>query len=68
MILPFAIASSNARTWGLGYMTIKKADNNVAKVHDNTNVQSKHVVKTQLRECPAMSGNTPGSLISMPFA
>jgi hypothetical protein len=49
-------------------MTIKKDDNNVIEVQDNTNVHSKHVVKTQLRECSVMSGSTPGSLISMSFA
>jgi hypothetical protein len=59
-ILLAVIAFLNAKTRGLGHLSIRKADNYVAEVRDNNNVHSKHIVKADLKECSCMKWQHTG--------
>jgi hypothetical protein len=46
-ILPSVISLLNARTRGIGHLSLTKGDHYWAEVQDNNNVLTKHVVKTE---------------------
>jgi hypothetical protein len=50
-ILPSIINSLNARTRGLGHLSLVKSDYYTAEVQDNNNVLAKHIVKAVEKWC-----------------
>jgi hypothetical protein len=50
-IHPSVISILNARTWGLGHLSLAKGDHYFVEMQDNNNVLSKRNVKAHLKTC-----------------
>jgi hypothetical protein len=53
-ILPAVLNTMNARTRGLGHLSLVKGDHYCVEVQDNNNVLIKHVVKADKKYCSCL--------------
>jgi hypothetical protein len=53
-ILPSIMNILNARSRGLGHLSLVKGDYYSVEVQDNNNVLSKHIVKADLKYCSCL--------------
>ena len=59
-ILPAVIYQLNARTRGLGHLTVVDGGYSAAEIWDTSNTHSRHVVKSYLHECTCLEWQHTG--------